>query len=102
MLYTLILTAAALFIAHVVLLLASFRSHGFSRRNYFYSHFTLWLTGICVFFLAWQYHGQNVSGFIDYFSTPLRLVIILLFTAALSLTAHLIVKWLVLPIWKKG
>ena len=102
MLYTLLIAAAVLFITHVILLLASFRNTGFSGRRYFYSHFTLWLTGICVFLLAWQYHGQNVSGFLDYFSTPLRLLIILTFTALLSLTAHLVVKWLVIPAWKKS
>lgn len=102
MLYLLLSTAVVLFVAHVVLLLASFRRSGFSNRNYFYSHFTLWLTGVCVFLLAWQYRGQGISGFLDYFNTIDRLLIILAFTAALSLVAHLIVRYLVLPAWKKG
>jgi hypothetical protein len=93
--------AAALFIAHVVLLLTSFRSSGFSTRRYFYSHLTLWLTGTCVFLLAWQFHGRAVSGFLDYFNTTGRLLLILAFTAGLSLVAHIIVKRLVLPLWQK-
>jgi hypothetical protein len=101
MLYVLVIAAAVLFIAHVVLLIASFRRSGFSGRRYFYSHLTLWLTGICVFVLALQYHGQQVSGFLDYFSTVGRLAMILVFTVALSLVAHLIVKLLVLPALEK-
>lgn len=102
MLYVLTLSALVLFVAHVALLFASFHRSGFSKRRYFYSHFTLWLTGICIFLLAFQYQGQGVSGFLDYFNTVGRLLIILAFTAALSLVAHLIVQYLILPAWKRG
>lgn len=102
MFYILTLIAATLFVAHVALLLAAFRRSGFSNRRYFYSHLTLWLTGLCVFCLAWQFNGQQVSGFLDYFNTTSRLLLILAFTAALSLVAHLIVKYLVLPAWSKS
>ena len=102
MIYALVLSAIVLFVAHVGFLLASFRRSGFSGRRYFYSHLTLWLTGICVFVLAWLYSGKNVSGFLDYFNSINRLLLILGFTVALSLVAHLIVRYLVLPVWQKG
>ncbi|WP_345949289.1 hypothetical protein ABDD95_20810 [Mucilaginibacter sp. PAMB04274] len=102
MVYILMILAAVLFVAHVVLLLASFSRTAFSRRRYFYSHLTLWLTGICVFVLAWQFRGQQISGFLDYFNTLGRLILILIFTAALSLAAHLIVKFAILPAWYKS
>jgi hypothetical protein len=95
--YLLIFAAGALFIAHVGLLLASFSRSGFSNRRYFYSHLTLWLTGICVFVLAWLFHGRQMSGFLDYFGTASKLAFILVFTAALSLIAHLLIRLVVLP-----
>lgn len=98
MLYPLLIAAIVLFVTHVVLLLMSFRGGALVNTRYFYSHFTLWLTGLCVFILALQYGGKGLSGFLDYFDSPVKLGIILLFTLALSLTAHLIVKKVVLPL----
>ena len=100
MLYFLTFAAAAFFIAHVVFLFTSFHRSGFSNRRYFYAHLTLWLAGISVFLLAWRYQGRAISGFLDYFDTFSHLITILVFTAALSLVAHLIVKFLVLPLWQ--
>ncbi|RYZ40956.1 MAG: hypothetical protein EOP49_29220 [Sphingobacteriales bacterium] len=97
MIYLLTVIAALLFAAHVVLLLTSFRRSGFSSCRYFYSHVMLWLTGGCVFLLAWLYHGTGASGFLDYFSTWEHLLLIPGVTGILSLTAHLIVKFLILP-----
>src|ERR1700744_1922447 len=102
MLYLLITAAVVLFVLHVAFLLASFRRTGFSGRRYFISHLTLWLTGLVVFALAWLYSGHQVSSFLDYFSTPGRLFAILGFTAGLSLVAHLIVRFAVLPVWQKN
>lgn len=101
MLYTLTIVTALLFIAHVVLLLASFSRSGFSNRRYFYSHLTLWLTGLSVFFLAFKFSGTHASGFLDYFNTPSKLAMILGFTLVLSVIAHGVVKGLVLPALQK-
>ena len=88
--------AALLFLSHVVLLLASFSKGRFHRNRYFWSHATLWITGILVFLLTVIYAGDGKSTFIDYFDTTLRKVMILLITALLSLTAHTIVSRFVL------
>jgi len=99
--FYLILTAAALlFIAHVVLLLISFKGSELIPTRYFYSHLTLWLTGVLVFILALQYSGTGQLSILDYFDTLQKKVMILVFTFALSLVAHLIVRLLVLPLLK--
>lgn len=102
MFYLLIITAALSFIAHVVLLLASFSGSRFAGNRYFYSHLTLWLTGVVVFVLALLYSGSNQSGFLDYFDTPFKKSMILVATIALSLVAHSIVRFMVLPMMKKA
>ncbi|RFZ84104.1 hypothetical protein DYU05_00240 [Mucilaginibacter terrenus] len=101
MLYVLVFAAVLLFVLHVVFLLISFKNGALLTRRYFYSHLTLWLTGGCVFLLALFYSGHGISGFLDYFNTAIKLGMILLFTFALSLVAHLIVSRIVLPLMRK-
>ncbi|WPV01538.1 hypothetical protein SNE26_07100 [Mucilaginibacter sp. cycad4] len=102
MLYILISVAIILFIAHVFLLFTSFSNASVISSRYFYSHLTLWLTGLSVFALAALYSGTNQSGFLDYFDTWMRKSYILLFTFGLSLVAHAIVTFLVLPLLRKS
>jgi hypothetical protein len=102
MFYTLIVAAAVFFLAHVILLFTSFPGTGFLSSRYFYSHLTLWITGIIIFTLAILYSGTNVSGFFDYFDTPFKKGMILIFTFGLSLVAHCIVRYLVLPAVSKS
>ena len=102
MFYLLVSAAIVFFIAHVALLLASFPGSGFATSRYFFSHLTLWITGIVVFVLALLYSGSNKSGFLDYFDTPFKKAMILVVTLALSLIAHSIVRYMVLPIMKKS
>jgi len=102
MFYFLIFGALFLFITHVALLLASFPKSQLASSRYFYSHLTLWLTGAFVFVLALLYSGSGRSAFLDYFDTSLKKALILVFTFALSLVAHTIVKLLVLPLLRKN
>ncbi|MBD1366146.1 hypothetical protein IDJ77_20210 [Mucilaginibacter sp. ZT4R22] len=102
MFYFLIFTAFILFAAHVLLLIASFIGPKFGSSRYFYSHLTLWLTGLVVLVLALNYSGTGRSGFLDYFNSPIKQGAILAFTLALSLTAHGIVKFLILPLVQKN
>ncbi|WP_183576222.1 hypothetical protein HDF18_20510 [Mucilaginibacter sp. X5P1] len=102
MFYSLIIIAIIFFITHVALLLTAFPKSELARTRYFYSHLTLWITGVTVFILAVQYAGSGQSAFLDYFDTPFKKAMILIFTFALSLTAHLIVKLLVLPLLRKN
>jgi hypothetical protein len=96
--YQFLLTCAAIaFLTHVILLLVSFSKGRFFRSRYFFSHFTLWLTGVVVFSLAMLYAGKGVSGFLDYFDTDVKRVTILVVTVLVSALAHGIVKFLVLP-----
>ena len=97
MFYVLILAAVVFFIAHVGLLIASFTGPQFGSSRYFYSHLTLWITGALIFLMAILYTGSGQSQFLDYFNTPLKKVMILVVTSAVSLLAHCIVKFLVLP-----
>jgi hypothetical protein len=102
MFYFLLIAAAILFLFHVGLLLAAFPNSELAHRRYFFSHLTLWLTGLMVFTMAVLYSGSGQSSFLDYFNTPLKKGMILIFTLALSLVAHLIVKTLVLPLMRKN
>ncbi len=102
MFYFLLICAGVLFLLHVGLLLAAFPKSELARRRYFYSHLTLWLTGLLVFIMALLYSGSGRSGFLDYFDTPFKKGIILAFTAALSLVAHLIVRSVILPSLQKN
>ncbi|HEY4338211.1 MAG TPA: hypothetical protein VGM89_20025 [Puia sp.] len=97
MLYLLTALAVLFFILHVGYLLASFPGGGFNKKRYFISHLTLWLTGLLVFLLATLFAGKGVSAFLDYFDTTTKRLMILAAAAALSLIAHIIVRWLVLP-----
>ena len=102
MFYTLIIIAIVFFITHVALLFTSFPKSELAGKRYFYSHLTLWLTGLAVFTLAVLYAGSGQSAFLDYFDTPFKKAMILVFTFALSLTAHLLVRLLVLPLMRKN
>lgn len=97
MFYLLSALALGLFVAHVILLFTSFPAKGFKNARYFYSHLTLWLTGITVFALTMLYAGGGQSVLLDYFDTPLKKVLILVVATVLSVIAHMIVKTLVLP-----
>jgi len=101
MFYFLILVAVIFFITHVVLLLTAFPQSTLARKRYFYSHVTLWITGFIVFALALLYAGSGRSGFLDYFNTPIKMGMIIIFTFTLSLLAHLIVRFLVLPLLER-
>ena len=98
MFYTLLIIAAIFFVTHVVLLFTAFPQSKLARKRYFYSHLTLWFTGVAIFILALLYGGTGQSSFLDYFNTPLKALIILAFTMVLSLIAHLIVRLLILPL----
>jgi SNF family Na+-dependent transporter len=102
MFYILLIAAATLFVLHVGLLLAAFPNSELAQRRYFFSHLTLWLTGLMIFIMAVLYSGSGRSGFLDYFDTPLKKVMILAFTLALSLVAHTIVRLAVLPLLRKN
>lgn len=97
MFYLLILVSIIFFITHVALLLTAFPQSKLARKRYFYSHLTLWITGITVFIIALLYSGSGRSSFLDYFDSTAKKIMILVFTAALSFVAHVIVKFVVLP-----
>lgn len=97
MLYVLTIAAGVFFIAHVSLLLASFGQGRFYTVRYFLSHVTLWITGFLVFLMVLLFQGKGISSFLDYFDTPLKKGMILVGAVVLSLIAHSIVKFLVLP-----
>ena len=98
----LILATIIFFIAHVALLLTAFPQSKLARTRYFYSHLTLWITGVFVFVLALLYSGSGRSSFLDYFDSTTKKVMILVFTAALSFVAHSIVTRLVVPLLRKN
>ncbi len=102
MFYFLLILAAGLFLAHVILLFTAFPNAQLAQQRYFYSHLTLWLTGGVVFILALVYAGTGQSSFFDYFDSPLKKGMILMFTVALSLVAHTIVRLVVLPLMRKS
>lgn len=101
MFYILTIATIIFFIAHVALLLAAFPQSQLARTRYFYSHLTLWVTGALVFSLVLLYGGSGRSAFLDYFDTATKKAMILVFTAALSLVAHLLVKLVVVPMLSK-
>ncbi|MES2807253.1 MAG: hypothetical protein V4619_01425 [Bacteroidota bacterium] len=102
MFYLLLAAAAVLFISHVALLLLSFPQSQLAQRRYFYSHLTLWLTGIIVFVMAWFYSNTGHSDMLAYFDTSVKKAMILVFTFSLSLVAHCIVMYAVLPLMQKN
>lgn len=101
---TMFTTLAALalffFVAHVILLFTSFGKNGYQKRRYFYSHLTLWITGVILFALAAMYAGKQVSPILDVFDTIGKQVLILAAVVVLSLTAHTIVRYLIMPRFK--
>jgi len=102
MFYILVIASITFFIAHVILLLTAFPQSKLARRRYFYSHLTLWITGVFVFSLAYLYAGSGRSSFLDYFDTTSKKAMILVFTVALSLAAHCIVTLVVVPLLRKS
>jgi uncharacterized membrane protein HdeD (DUF308 family) len=93
--------ALLFFVAHVLLLFTSFGKDSYRKTRYFWSHLTLWICGIIVFVLAFLYAGKQVSPMLDVFDTPGKQALILLVVVALSFTAHMVVKMLVMPKYKK-
>jgi hypothetical protein len=89
--------AIACFLSHVFLLFAAFGNGRFYAARYFYSHLTLWITGILLFLLVYLFQGKGVSNFLDYFDTPLKKAMILIVPLVLSVLVHSIVWLFVLP-----
>lgn len=96
------IVAAGLFLAHVILLFTAFANSQLAKRRYFYSHLTLWLTGLTVFVLALFSSGSGQSAFLDYFNSPIKKGMIIVFTLVLSLAAHTLVRLVVLPLLSKS
>jgi TM2 domain-containing membrane protein YozV len=94
---SLAILALVFFIAHVVLLFTSFGKNGYQKTRYLYSHVTLWVCGAILFVLASMYAGKQVSGILDVFDTPFKQLLIIGVVLLLSLTAHTIVRFLVMP-----
>lgn len=91
------LAAALFFLAHVFLLFTSFGKDSYNKTKYLWSHLTLWICGILVFTLTTLYAGTGESAIADVFDTPVKRWLIPVITVALSLVAHTIVRYLVLP-----
>ena len=102
MFYLLIIGTAIFFLAHVALLFASISHSKLVPTRYFYSHLTLWITGVLVLVLAILYGGTGRSSFLDYFDSNTKKAMILVFTFALSLVAHIIVTRVILPLLRKN
>jgi len=102
MFYLLIVAAIIFFLTHVILLFTAFPKSKLASTRYFYSHLTLWLTGVIIFVLAILYSGSGQSHFLDYFNSPAKKGMILVFTLALSLTAHAIVRLIVIPLMRRS
>jgi hypothetical protein len=102
MFYFLLSAAVIFFLAHVILLFTAFPKSKLAPQRYFYSHLTLWITGVIVFLLALFFSGSGQSSFIDYFDTTLKKTMILVFTASLSLVANAIVKLAIVPLLQKN
>ncbi|PWV47620.1 hypothetical protein [Chitinophaga sp. S165] len=99
---SLVALALLFFIAHVILLFTSFGKNGYQKMRYFYSHLTLWICGGLLFLLAVLYTGKNVSAILDVFDTPVKQLLIPGVVVVLSLTAHTIVRFLVMPKYQLG
>jgi hypothetical protein len=84
------------------LLFTAFPNSQLAKQRYFYSHLTLWLTGVTVFVLALLCSGTGQSAFLDYFDSPLKKAMIIIFTLTLSLVAHSIVRLVVWPLMSKN
>lgn len=89
--------ALVFFLAHVFLLFTSFGKNGYQKRRYFYSHLTLWISGVLLFVLAWLYAGKQASPLLDVFDTPEKKIMIIGAVLLLSFAAHTIIRFLILP-----
>ncbi len=94
---SLVALALVFFIAHVILLFTSFGRNGYQKMRYFYSHLTLWICGGLLFLLAVLFAGKNESAILDVFDSPGKQLLIPGVVVVLSLTAHTIVRFLVMP-----
>ena len=94
---TLLVLTIAFFVAHVFLLFTSFGKAGFQKTKYLFSHITLWACGIFAYLIAYLYAGKNVSAVADVFDTPVKQGFLIVLVIILSVIAHTIVKFLVLP-----
>lgn len=95
--HSLLALALVFFIAHVMLLFTSFGKSGYRKLRYFYSHLTLWISGGLLFLLAVLYAGKSESSILDVFDTPGKQMLIPGIVVVLSLAAHTIVHFLVIP-----
>lgn len=86
--------AALLFIAHLILLIASFPPGHFDYSRYFWSHITLWATGLVFLVTTMVYSGTGESELIDSLDTALEWVMIPASTMLLSFAVHGIVRQL--------
>ncbi len=102
MMLTLLFAAVLFFVAHLILIFTSFGKRGYHPYKYFWSHGTLWLAGILVSILLFNYSGKGVSSMADVFDTPFKKILPVLVAFALSLIAHAVVKFLVLPGYSSG
>ncbi len=101
MFYFLLIIATLFFLLHAGLLLTSFPRGRLAHRRYFFSHLTLWLTGLTVLLLALLFSGTGRSAFLDELNTPLKKGMILVFTLLLSAVAHGVTHTLVLPLMRR-
>lgn len=97
---TLALLALVFFVAHVILLFTSFGKNGYQKKRYFYSHLTLWIAGVLVFLMTALFAGKQVSPILDVFDTIGKQALILGGVVVLSLTAHTICRYLIIPRFK--
>lgn len=92
--------ALVFFVAHVILLFTSFGKNGYQKKRYFYSHLTLWIAGVLVFLMTALFAGKQVSPVLDVFDTIGKQALILGGVVVLSLTAHTICRYLIIPRFK--
>lgn len=97
---TLAILALLFFVAHVILLFTSFGKNGYQKKRYFYSHLTLWIAGVLVFLMTALFAGKQVSPILDVFDTIGKQALILGGVVVLSLTAHTICRYLIIPRFK--
>ena len=94
---SLLALAIIFFVAHVVLLFTSFGKNGFQKKKYFWSHLTLWITGVIAYLVTVLYAGKGLSETVDLFDTAGKQALLLLVTVVLSVVAHTVVKLFILP-----
>jgi hypothetical protein len=94
---SLLVLAAVFFVAHVALLFTSFGKNGFQKKKYFWSHLTLWITGIIAYLITVLYAGKGINQTVDLFDTGGKQALLLLVTVVLSVVAHTVVKLFILP-----